>query len=290
MPKTRYRGRFAPSPSGPLHLGSLLAATASYLDAKANHGEWFVRIEDIDPPREVPGASDLILTTLLAHGLQWDGEVVYQSAQSASYDAVLETLWHREQLFYCTCTRADLQHYTTYPGTCRQQKTPPSEPAAWRLRCDHGTQTWQDGFQGPQTWSMPTIGDTILKRKDGLYAYQLAVVVDDHQQGITHVVRGIDLLDSTPRQLYLFQQMQWQAPHYSHFPVILDQHGHKLSKQNHAPAVDDALAASNLLLCLGWLGQAQPTHLIHPKEILTYAIEHWQPSRLQGIHDIALTE
>ncbi|MEY3018019.1 MAG: hypothetical protein RL336_1154 [Pseudomonadota bacterium] len=290
MPTTPYRGRFAPSPSGPLHLGSLLAATASYLDAKANHGEWLVRIEDIDPPREQPGASDTILSTLLAHGLQWDGEVMYQSARSAAYDAVLDELWRREELFYCTCTRADLQGSRSYPGKCRQQLTPPTVPAAWRLRCDNSTQAWQDGFQGPQSWSMRDIGDTILKRKDGLYAYQLAVVVDDHAQGITHVVRGIDLIDSTPRQLYLFAQLHWSPPQYSHLPVILDEHGHKLSKQNHAPAVDDTQATANLLQCLGWLGQAQPTHLNHPADILAYAVEHWQPSRLQGVHDIALAE
>lgn len=290
MPKTHYRGRFAPSPSGPLHLGSLLAATASFLDAKAHHGEWIVRIEDIDPPREQVGASDAILQALLDHGLQWDGDVMYQSHRSAAYDTVLARLMQEDTLFYCTCTRAELQGHPVYPGTCRDQRRPPARLAALRLRADGGDQQWQDGLQGPQQWSMSEVGDTILKRKDGLYAYQLAVVVDDHAQGISHVVRGIDLLDSTPRQLFLYQRLGWQPPAFSHMPVILDANGNKLSKQNHANPIEAANAAHNLRRCLGWLGQAEPPkNTTSVQAILRFAVEHWQPTAIAGHRDIALT-
>ena len=289
MPNTLYRGRFAPSPSGPLHLGSLLAATASYLDAKAQQGEWMVRIEDIDPPREKPGASDAILQALCDHGLHWDGDVMYQSQRSAAYDKVLDHLIEEEALFYCTCTRAELQGYPIYPGTCREQRLPPERLAAWRLRSDDSEQRWQDGLQGEQKWSMTDVGDTILKRKDGLYAYQLAVVVDDHAQGITHVVRGIDLLDSTPRQLFLYQHLGWRAPAFSHIPVILDANGNKLSKQNHANPINPANAAHNLRRCLAWLGQASPpSEATSVETILRFAVAHWQPMAIAGHRDIAL--
>ena len=288
MPKQLYRGRFAPSPSGPLHLGSLLAATASYLDSKANHGEWLVRIEDIDPPREQVGASDIILQSLLDHGLQWDGEVMYQRQRSTRYDDILECLKKRDLLFFCTCTRAALSGQKIYPGTCRHIHTPPSQPVAWRLVSDNSTQSWQDGFQNSQAWSMNEVGDTILKRKDGLYAYQLAVVVDDHDQGITHVVRGIDLLDSTPRQLYLYQQLGWQPPLFAHIPVILDTNGNKLSKQNHASPIRREDAIDNLLSCLKWLHQPAPTKIHSVKDILSFAIEHWQPKAIMGQSNIAL--
>lgn len=289
MPNTLYRGRFAPSPSGPLHLGSLLAATASYLDAKAHKGEWMVRIEDIDPPREKAGASDAILQALIDHGLRWDGEVMYQSQRSAAYDQALARLTQEDALFYCTCTRAELQGHPVYPGTCRKQRSAPEGLAAWRLRADDSVQHWRDGLQGTQQWSMLYVGDTVLKRKDGLYAYQLAVVVDDHAQGITHVVRGIDLLDSTPRQLYLYQRLGWQPPVFSHIPVILDANGNKLSKQNHANPINPANAAHNLRRCLAWLGQAAPpSDAASVEAILRFAVSHWQPMAIAGHRDIAL--
>jgi glutamyl-Q tRNA(Asp) synthetase len=289
VPNRLYRGRFAPSPSGPLHLGSLLAAIASYLDAKANQGEWLVRIEDIDPPREQAGASDIILQSLLDHGLQWDGDVVYQSQRSNHYDHILTQLWQRDLLFYCTCTRAQLQGYEVYPGHCRTRSHSPQTPAAWRLKADESLQSWQDGMQGFQAWPMTSVGDTVVKRKDGLYAYQLAVVVDDHLQGISHVVRGIDLLDSTPRQLYLYRALGWQPPVFSHIPVILDSQGNKLSKQNHAAPIVSHEAKTNLLRCLQWLNQATPSDTSSVDSILSFAVEHWRPEVIAGHHNIALS-
>jgi len=279
-----YRGRFAPSPSGPLHMGSLLAATASYLDAKSNHGKWLVRIEDIDPPREQAGASDLILQSLHDHGLVWDDDVLFQSTRHDAYDQALSNLLERRQLFYCTCTRASLAQHDGYPGNCRQQIHPPREPAALRLTCDQCEFDFTDMIQGPQHWQVSPKDDMILKRKDGLYAYQLAVVVDDEAQGITHVVRGIDLLDSTVKQLYLYQQLGIKPPTFSHIPVVLDDNGNKLSKQNHATAIEKQHAPQNILQCLTWLKQPIPPKHTHGSchEILTYAIEHWNIDPLKG--------
>lgn len=289
MPHRLYRGRFAPSPSGPLHMGSLLAALASYLDAKANQGEWLVRIEDIDPPREQPGAAEAILQCLLDHGLQWDGEVVFQHQRNTVYDNILAQLQQQDLLFYCTCTRAELQAHRIYPGFCRHRTQPPAQPAAWRLKSDTSVQSWQDGLQGSQHWSMQEVGDTIVKRKDGLYAYQLAVVVDDHLQGISHVVRGIDLLDSTPRQLYLYQLLGWTPPVFSHIPVILDGTGNKLSKQNHATPIRTQDAKHNVLQCLHLLGQATPSDTSSLHAILAFAVTHWRPEAIAGQRDIALS-
>ncbi|MFC3854068.1 tRNA glutamyl-Q(34) synthetase GluQRS [Salinispirillum marinum] len=292
-----YIGRFAPSPSGPLHFGSLVTALGSYLDARAHNGQWYVRMEDIDPPREQPGAADDILRTLEAFGLHWDGPVVWQSSRSEAYLAALEAL--AEHCFYCTCTRAELRPYEgVYPGTCRARQQRLSEQhSAIRLRTPDTPLCFHDRVQG-QICHTPqeTGGDPILRRKDGLWAYQLAVVVDDGAQGITDVVRGNDLLNTTAGQVYLQQCLGLPTPRYLHLPLMVDAEGRKLSKQNHAPALDPSAAKPLMLQALNVLGIAPPAHLNDAtlEEILRWGIAHWldhvpslQPTT---VCSIALTE
>jgi glutamyl-Q tRNA(Asp) synthetase len=229
-----YRGRFAPSPTGPLHQGSLVAAVASYLDAKAHRGEWLVRMEDLDVPRCVPGAADEILRALEVYGLHWDGPVVYQSARLPAYQEALERLVADGAAYPCGCSRKEVGD--VYPGTCRAGLAPGRTARSWRLRASG------------------EVDDFILKRADGIFAYQLAVVVDDGWQGITHVVRGADLLDSTPRQLYLQTLLGLPHPHYRHVPVVTNAHGEKLSKQTLAPALRFDQPGPALLEALRFLG------------------------------------
>ena len=206
-----YCGRFAPSPTGPLHFGSLVAAVGSYLDARSHDGQWLVRIEELDPPREMPGAADLILKTLAAYGFEWDGEVVYQSNRHDAYESALESLTRQGLLFPCSCSRREIADSTlgggehlVYPGTCRDGLVEGKVARAWRVRVTDADIAFDDNVQGPVSQCLQRdAGDFVLKRADGLYAYQLAVVVDDAWQGITHIVRGADLLDSTARQIYL---------------------------------------------------------------------------------------
>ena len=251
-----YIGRFAPSPSGPLHFGSLVCAVASYIDAKRNHGKWLVRIEDIDPPREQPGAADDILRCLEAHGLHWDGEVRYQSQRSEAYWEVLNHLQNEGLVYRCNCTRkrlAPLKGY--YDGHCRHHPPKLNEEAALRLVVNELPEQYQhiqtniqfeDKIKGLQKESLnKTSGDFVIHRKDGLFAYQLAVVVDDIDQGITDIVRGDDLLDTTCRQIYLYKLLGKEAPVYSHIPVVLDKFGNKLSKQNHAAPLDSKITDEN---------------------------------------------
>ena len=286
---TPYIGRFAPSPTGPLHFGSLLGALASYLDARAHAGLWLVRIEDIDPPREVDGAADAILDCLRAHGLQWDGEVSYQSERSAAYRAALDGLLAEGRAFYCTCSRTELaQHGGIYAGRCRACRRRPAAPHAVRLRVDTGVIEFIDRIQGRMAQDLALeVGDFVLLRKEGLPAYQLAVTVDDAAQGVTHVVRGSDLLDSTARQIFLQQSLGFSTPRYAHIPVIANAAGQKLSKQTFAPALDNAAALQNLLAALDFLGQPPPddTHRRSLATVLTWAIAHWQlervPKRMQ---------
>ncbi|MCH8550685.1 MAG: tRNA glutamyl-Q(34) synthetase GluQRS [Natronospirillum sp.] len=290
--RPRYRGRFAPSPSGPLHLGSLVAALGSWLDARAAGGEWLLRMEDIDPPREQPGAAQDILRTLEAYGLHWDGPVTWQSERSAAYAAALQTL--QPLLFWCTCTRAELRAAKgVYPGTCHARRAPPDEKhAAVRLRTPEPLPGFRDRMQGDLTLAAKDTGtDPILRRKDGLWAYQLAVVVDDGAQGITHVVRGNDLLNTTPLQVALQQCLGLPTPDYLHLPVIQDQQGRKLSKQNHAPAIRARDSDRLLRAALLALGLTPPADLL-PTELLPWGTEHWvnrqhrlhsvQPSELSG--------
>ncbi|MEZ2349397.1 tRNA glutamyl-Q(34) synthetase GluQRS [Caballeronia sp. RCC_10] len=242
-----YRGRFAPSPTGPLHAGSLVSALASYLDARAHGGSWIVRIEDVDAPRTVPGAADDILATLGAFGMHSDEPPVWQSRRDAAYAKAFEALQAQHLIYPCGCTRREIadslvhahaRHATlAYPGTCRTGLN--GRPArAWRLRVPDGDAAciaFVDRWQGPQTQNLATeVGDFALKRADGLWAYQLAVVVDDADAGITHIVRGADLLDSTARQIYLQRCLGVPTPSYLHVPVLTNEAGEKLSKQTGA--------------------------------------------------------
>lgn len=253
---TLYRGRFAPSPTGPLHLGSLLAAVASWADARAARGQWLLRIEDIDPPREQPGASAAILDLLSAIGLDSDEPVLWQSRRSAAYDAALAQLLSAGLAFECRCSRSDLQATGgIHRGACVASDA--KRPPAIRLRVPEVRIAFEDRIQGPQAQSLrDDVGDFVLRRADGLYAYQLAVVVDDAAQGISDIVRGSDLLDSTPRQIWLQQCLGLPTPRYAHLPVLLGADGQKLSKQNLAPAVSADNARRWLPQIARWLGQS----------------------------------
>ncbi len=280
MAQPTYIGRFAPSPTGPLHLGSLTGALASYLDAKANNGVWLVRIEDLDPPREIPGSANAILHSLETHGLNWDREILYQSDRHHAYREILDKLTQRKLTFYCSCSRRELREAgnTIYPGTCRKKQLTSSENAALRLRINNQHITIEDLFQGPLSWELEDqVGDFIILRRDGLFAYQLAVVVDDIHQGVTHVVRGTDLLDSTPKQAYLYSLLDKNCPQFGHFPVIVDEFNNKLSKQAKAQALNNSDWRRNLLNALAALGQKLPPTLSQesPLHILKWAVEHW---------------
>ena len=250
-----YIGRFAPSPSGPLHDGSLVAAMASWVDARAHHGKWLLRIEDIDTPRVVADADRTIMRQLQSLGMQWDDEPVWQSARRHLYQAAFDTLMRKGMVYGCACTRQEIRdalafdHLKStgaasvserpYPGTCRAGITEGRRPRSWRFRVPDIIETFDDRWMGPQHQHLPTeAGDFILKRADGLWAYQLAVVVDDGLQGVTDVVRGADLLSSTARQRALARALGQACPRVMHVPLVLDAAGNKLSKQNHAPALD----------------------------------------------------
>ena len=262
--KPEVRGRFAPSPTGPLHCGSVVAALASYLSARARGGEWLVRIDDIDPPREVEGAADEILRTLEAYGLEWDGTVLYQSRRRDAYETALEQLKHNDVLYACGCTRKEIADTgilglegPVYPGTCRRGVSPGRAPRALRVRTDGAVIEFVDRVQGRQRSQLEAeIGDFVVKRADGLYAYQLAVVVDDAGQGITEVVRGADLLPSTPRQIHLQRLLGLPTPEYLHVPAVLDASGEKLSKQTYARPLPRANPVPVLWRALAFLGQS----------------------------------
>ncbi|MBT8141894.1 MAG: tRNA glutamyl-Q(34) synthetase GluQRS [Gammaproteobacteria bacterium] len=290
-----YRGRFAPSPSGPLHFGSLLAALGSFLQARVQQGKWLVRIEDLDPPREIPGADKLILNSLETHGLHWDEALMYQSQRSEAYEHTLQELHKQGLLFYCDCSNKQIRARQNseklersllasgvYPGTCRSQ-TEHRENCGIRLRVSDQILMFKDRVYGLEAQDLKNeVGDFVLKRRDGLYAYQLAVVVDDIAQNITEIVRGVDLLDSTPRQLYLYQCLGASPPDYLHLPLALSPDKKKLSKQTGAKALDDKNAARNLTDALVVLGQAPPKHLHQEsvKSILDWAISHWNVSSI----------
>lgn len=294
MTNSPYVGRFAPSPSGPLHLGSLVAALASYLDARAQRGAWLLRIEDLDPPREPVGAADQILTQLEQFGFEWDGPVLYQSQRLPAYAEALTTLANEGLCFRCQCTRSDLRTESeagngAYQGRCRQHgvsardlqygdKHPDGAAGAIRFRVDAPALNVIDRIQGDFFQDVGAeVGDFVVRRKDGFFAYQLAVVVDDAHQKVTDVVRGIDLLESTPRQTLLLEALGYSQPHYAHLPLVVDAAGSKLSKQSFAPALDSDQAADSLLACLGLLGQNPPTELTGApvKTILSWGAAHW---------------
>jgi len=277
-------GRFAPSPTGPLHQGSLLAAVASYLDARACSLDWWLRIDDLDTPRVAPGSEDAIRRTLEAHALCWDGPVVRQSEHIGLYEAALEVLSDQGRLFYCTCTRQMLAGHSVYPGTCRH-RTSPLAGAAVRIRVDDQPVRFQDLIHGDQTERLSrTCGDFVIRRRDGQIAYQLATAVDDGSEVITHVVRGGDLLDNTARQIFLMQHLGLSVPGYAHLPILVDAAGQKLSKQTYAPAVDDARPTANLLAVFRYLGLIPPSDAPRwsPRGLLDWAVPHFDLGRLRG--------
>ncbi|WP_296222235.1 tRNA glutamyl-Q(34) synthetase GluQRS [Pseudomonas sp. UBA2684] len=273
-----YIGRFAPTPSGYLHFGSLVAALASYLDARAVGGRWLLRMEDLDPPREVPGAQDAILKTLESYGFEWDGALVRQSARHAEYQALVERLFNQGLAYACTCSRKQLDGYQgIYPGLCRDAGHA-TQNAAIRLRVPELSYHFSDRVQGEYRQHLGReVGDFVIRRRDGFYAYQLAVVLDDAWQGITDVVRGADLLDSTPRQLYLQELLGLPQPRYLHVPLIIQPDGHKLGKSYRSPPLPADQAAPLLVRALRALGQTVPQPLdgARPSELLAWAIGHW---------------
>lgn len=288
-----YIGRFAPTPSGSLHMGSLLAALASFLEAKAAAGKWLVRIEDIDPPREIPGAASHILRTLEAYGFEWDGEVLYQSTRLDYYESVVERLFNQGLAYACTCSRKQLEAYEVYPAFCRDALRA-KQDAAIRIRVPALIYQFEDGVQGLFKQDIgQSVGDFIIKRRDGFFAYQLAVVLDDAMQGVSHVVRGADLLDSTPRQLYLQELLGVSPPHYVHIPILVNKAGHKLSKSQLSPELSVADTTGLLLQALTLLGQPTDGALIKatPKDVLDYAVAYWDvgliPRQQQIVVDIS---
>ncbi len=288
-----YRGRFAPSPTGPLHFGSLVAATASYLQALTANGEWLLRIEDLDPPREVPGATERIIDALEAHAFRWHGPVRRQSAHLAEYHTVAERLLADGLAYRCTCSRRDIRRQTTnkgstgliYPGTCRDlgHAAASATPDTVRLRTESSQVTFVDLLQGPIGCCVAeAIGDFVIRRRDGLIAYNLAVVIDDARDGITEIVRGCDLLDITPAQIKLQQTLQLPTPNYMHVPVAINERGQKLSKQTGARPINDRQPGANLFATLEFLRQNPPAELVGETAdtIWVWAKEHWCPNTL----------
>jgi glutamyl-Q tRNA(Asp) synthetase len=272
----------------------LIAALASFLDARANKGQWFLRMEDLDPPREIPEAAKAILQALEALNLYWDGEVLYQSNRNSAYHDVLSELQKQKLIFPCTCSRQSLRKCGgIYPGNCRNRQVSDFDlkPGDYAFRCkvSNSTMQFNDLIQGKHSQNLDEkVGDFIIKRKDGLYAYQLAVVIDDAFQKITHIIRGIDLLDSTPRQIYLQTLLSYPQPIYGHIPVIINTLGQKLSKQHHAAPLNLSKPSQVLYEGLVYLKQNPPLELklCSPSDILIWAIANWQIEKLQHLQQI----
>ncbi|QEY23749.1 tRNA glutamyl-Q(34) synthetase GluQRS [Neisseria animalis] len=282
-----YTGRFAPSPTGLLHIGSLLTALASYADARANGGRWLVRMEDLDPPREMAGAADEILRTLEAFGFEWDGETVYQSRRDEVYRAALGRLQNAGLAYPCYCSRKDWQAAAVsgadgfvYNGRCRLPSQRPSDNGkapAWRLRVADEIVGFTDGIVGGYAQNLERdIGDFVLLRADGFWAYQLAVVADDADQGVTHIVRGQDLLVSTPRQIYLQRCLGVPTPQYAHLPLLTNRLGQKWSKQTLAPALDLSRREALLREVSAYLNLPAAPEVSHPRALLDWAVAHWR--------------
>ncbi|WP_394752605.1 tRNA glutamyl-Q(34) synthetase GluQRS [Crenothrix sp.] len=297
--KRPYIGRFAPSPTGPLHLGSLYTALASFLDAKAQLGLWLLRIDDLDTPRNAAGSVDSILKTLDTLGLHWDSSVYFQSDDLDVYHDVLATLQHDKRIYPCICSRKTVTANLTqnasidavYPNTCRNNLFPCYAPHALRIKTDDRVICFDDRLQGLISHHLATQhGDFILKRKDHIIAYQFAVVIDDDRQGVNHVVRGMDLLDSTPKQIYIQQILGLSTPAYLHVPVITDDQGFKLSKQTGAQSVALKTPAHVIFKLLNLLKQHPPIALQHTSsaELINWAIAHWNPAALKNVDAITL--
>jgi glutamyl-Q tRNA(Asp) synthetase len=291
-----YVGRFAPTPSGPLHFGSLVAALGSALEARCHGGRWLVRIEDVDTPRAVPGVAESMLATLERFGFEWDGEVLWQSRRAGIYAGVLERLKADGCVCPCAGSRRELPEVPDsalardgslrYPGTCRRDGLPPgAKPRAWRVRAE-GTIRFEDAIQGWQEEELARdVGDYVVFRADGVFAYQLAVVVDDAEQGVTHVVRGADLLGSTARQIHLQTLLGLPIPAYAHLPVAMNAAGEKLSKQTLARAIDEDSPSHALVAALGFLGQNPPDGLdgAPVKKVWAWALGHWNMGRVPRV-------
>ena len=293
----RYIGRFAPSPTGPLHFGSLVAALGSYLDARSQGGGWLLRIEDVDTPRCIPGAADSIQRTLADFGFEWDGDVQIQSRRFDHYHAALVALQLAGDVYPCACSRSEIASLSgqasvdgglLYPGTCRDGLAAGRAARAWRLRVPDREIEFVDRIQGAHRQNLERqVGDFVLLRADGLYAYQLAVVIDDAEQGVTDVMRGVDLLDSTARQIFLQQCLGLPTPRYAHLPVVVNAAGEKLSKQTRASAVAAAEGSAPLLRAMRFLGQPTPPELdgASLSEFWTWALKHvaWSIARVPAV-------
>ncbi len=294
-----YVGRFAPSPTGDLHPGSLLAAAGSYLDARQAGGRWLLRIEDLDSARVVAGAESRILHTLEACGFEWDGDVIRQSTRRSAHHEALDALARAGASFECSCSRRDLADAagghiaggSAYPGTCRQGPTQPG-PTAVRFRIPDGSVDFSDRIQGPQRCDWRTLGDVVIRRRDGIAAYQLAVVVDDAWQGVTDVVRGADLLGSTAWQIAIGRALGLAPVRYAHLPILVESDGTKLSKSRHAVAVDAGSARQELHAALTLLGLEPPPGLngAPVRELWAWAVPRWTPEGLRGVPTVPLRE
>jgi glutamyl-Q tRNA(Asp) synthetase len=257
-----YVGRFAPSPTGDLHLGSLYTAAASFLDARAHDGCWLVRVEDLDGPRVVPGSADGILRTLSRFGFEWDGDVAYQSERADRYAAALDSLRARGLTFQCSCSRLQLAEDARYPGHCRNGQLQPGTPCATRVRVDEAVIQFTDRIQGTFRQDVAAaVGDMLVRRRDQLFAYVLAVVVDDAAQGVTHVVRGADLLDNTPRQIHLQRLLGAQTPDYAHVPLLMEPDGRKLAKSSRSVQLDGDSPLPTLVKVFDLLNLSPPPEL-----------------------------
>ena len=277
MPDRGYVGRFAPSPSGDLHFGSIVTAVAGFLQARQRRGLWHLRIDDLDPPRTVPGAADAIRRTLERLALAWDGEVVYQSQNTAAYHAAQTLLTAQSLLYRCTCSRRALGP-GPYPGNCAETGAQPGMPGSLRVRVSDTRVQFTDPLQGLQQWDLKNLcGDFVVWRVENLASYHLAAVIDDAALGVTEIVRGADLLDSAPRQIFLQQLLDLPTPTYVHLPIAVAASGQKLSKQNHAPEVSNRKPGEVIESALRWLGHPVPPELAGApaSELLAEAIRHW---------------
>jgi glutamyl-Q tRNA(Asp) synthetase len=291
-----YKGRFAPSPTGPLHFGSLLAAVASYLQTVTQGGHWYVRIEDLDPPREIPGSANDIIKTLDDFGFEWNGEIIFQSERSELYEYYLQQLLGLNMAYPCACSRSDIAQANSrdatnlvYRGTCRQGIAPGKKARSIRVLTDNTLTSFTDRLQGNYHQTLESdVGDFIIRRADGLHSYQLAVVIDDKEQEITDIVRGCDLLDSTPRQIYLQKLLGIDTPDYMHIPVAVNREGQKLSKQTHAKPVSAKNASNELYQALNILGQNPPAEIqgADTATIWEWAKINWDPAKISKVQKI----
>ena len=295
---TTYRGRFAPSPTGPLHFGSLVAAVGSYLEARSRNGIWLVRMEDIDPPREIVGAADDILKTLEQFGFEWDEQVMFQSSRLDAYEQAFQTLKEKEFIYACSCSRKEIAatgkpglEGNIYTGLCRDKEIEFNNDLAIRVKTRNNKISFTDTLQGNKTCNLrKDIGDFIVRRKDGLFAYQLAVVVDDAEQNISHVVRGNDLLNSSFRQIYLQELLELPRVDYCHLPVAINAKGDKLSKQTSAPALDKTHPVDELVRAMKFLNHKPPKKIQQANlaEFWNWAIKNWKLNKVPNHYSLSV--